>query len=169
MWMSCSSFFQTIFHLYCPVNYGRKVDPNGDYIRKYLPVLKNFPTQFIHEPWKAPLVLQQKANCIIGKHYPIPIIDYQAAAKINMDKMRQVLTSLTSSPSRHSKTHTNGHKRPSTTSYHSSSSPSKSSKLVMIKQNITSTSAITTTIHSHHHNQNKHHNRNISHHQQQQP
>ncbi len=33
MWMSCSSFFQQFFPLYCPVKFGRKADPNGDYIR----------------------------------------------------------------------------------------------------------------------------------------
>jgi cryptochrome len=33
MWLSCSSFFQQFFHSYCPVKFGRKVDPNGDYIR----------------------------------------------------------------------------------------------------------------------------------------
>lgn len=40
MWLSSSSFFQQFFHCFCPVRFGRKADPNGDYIRKYLPVLK---------------------------------------------------------------------------------------------------------------------------------
>lgn len=40
MWLSCSAFFQHFFHCYCPVRFGRKADPNGDYIRNYLPVLK---------------------------------------------------------------------------------------------------------------------------------
>lgn len=40
MWLSCSSFFQQFFHCYCPVRFGRKADTNGDYIRKYLPILK---------------------------------------------------------------------------------------------------------------------------------
>ena len=33
MWLSCSSFFQQFFHCYCPVKFGRKADPNGDYIK----------------------------------------------------------------------------------------------------------------------------------------
>ena len=33
MWLSCSSFFQQFFHCYSPVRFGRKVDPEGDYIR----------------------------------------------------------------------------------------------------------------------------------------
>jgi cryptochrome len=43
MWLSCSSFFQQFFHCYCPIKFGRKADPNGDFIRKYLPVLKVSP------------------------------------------------------------------------------------------------------------------------------
>lgn len=33
MWLSCSSFFQQFFHCYCPVGFGRRTDPNGDFIR----------------------------------------------------------------------------------------------------------------------------------------
>lgn len=94
MWMSCSSFFQSIFHLYCPVNFGRKVDANGDYIRKYLPVFKNFPTKYIHEPWMAPLAVQEKSKCIIGKDYPLPIVNHVEAAKTNLERMRQVFNKL---------------------------------------------------------------------------
>ncbi|KAI1286081.1 Cryptochrome-1 [Halotydeus destructor] len=110
MWMSCSSFFQSIFHLYCPVNYGRKADANGDYIRKYLPVLKNFPTQYIHEPWSAPLVEQQRARCIVGKDYPLPIVDHIEASRTNLDRMRLIfakLSTLTTSTNGHSNRNSN--------------------------------------------------------------
>mgnify|MGYP001544353391 CR=1 FL=1 len=33
LWLSCSSFFQQFFHTYCPVSFGKKADPTGDYIR----------------------------------------------------------------------------------------------------------------------------------------
>lgn len=33
MWLSCSAFFQQFFHCYCPVGFGRRTDPTGDYIR----------------------------------------------------------------------------------------------------------------------------------------
>lgn len=33
MWLSCSAFFQQFFHCYCPVGFGRRVDPSGEYIR----------------------------------------------------------------------------------------------------------------------------------------
>lgn len=40
MWLSGSSFFQQLLHCYCPVRFARKADPNGDYIRHYLPILR---------------------------------------------------------------------------------------------------------------------------------
>lgn len=38
--------------MYSPVVFGQKTDKNGDYIRKYLPQLRKFPSQYIYEPWK---------------------------------------------------------------------------------------------------------------------
>ncbi|XP_039765493.1 cryptochrome-1-like isoform X1 [Pararge aegeria] len=94
MWLSCSSFFQQFIHCYCPVRFGRKTDPNGDFIRKYLPVLKGMPTQYIHEPWLAPEDVQATANCIVGRDYPLPIIDHHKASKTNVKRMKQVYTQL---------------------------------------------------------------------------
>lgn len=42
MWLSCSSFFQQFFHCYCPVGFGRRTDPNGDFIR-WVPFLTSPP------------------------------------------------------------------------------------------------------------------------------
>ncbi|XP_076753241.1 (6-4)-photolyase isoform X1 [Xylocopa sonorina] len=94
MWLSCSSFFQQFFHCYCPVRFGRKADPNGDYIRRYLPVLKNFPTRYIHEPWNAPLSVQRAAKCIIGKDYSLPMVNHSKSSRINIERMKQVYQQL---------------------------------------------------------------------------
>nr|XP_023017756.1 cryptochrome-2-like [Leptinotarsa decemlineata] len=94
MWLSCSSFFQQFFHCYCPVKFGRKADPNGDYIRKYLPILNNMPLQYIHEPWLAPDSVQQAAKCIVGKSYPLPMVNHTNASRINIQRMKQVYQQL---------------------------------------------------------------------------
>lgn len=94
MWLSCSSFFQQFFHCYCPVRFGRKADPNGDYIRKYLPVLMNYPTKYIHEPWIAPESVQKAAKCTIGVDYPVPIVNHAMASRQNMERMKQVYQQL---------------------------------------------------------------------------
>jgi len=94
LWLSCSSFFQQFFHCYCPVRFGRKADANGDFIRKYLPALKNFPTRYIHEPWTAPEAVQKSAKCIIGQDYPKPMCNHAYVSKLNMERMKQVYSQL---------------------------------------------------------------------------
>lgn len=94
MWLSCSSFFQQFFHCYCPVRFGRKADPNGDYIRKYLPVLKNMPTKYIHEPWNCPESVQRAAKCTIGVDYPLPMLNHSVVSKHNIKRMKQVYLQL---------------------------------------------------------------------------
>ncbi|XP_022819927.1 cryptochrome-1-like isoform X2 [Spodoptera litura] len=94
MWLSCSSFFQQFFHCYCPVRFGRKTDPNGDFIRRYIPALKNMPTRYIHEPWVAPESVQQSARCIIGRDYPLPMVDHSKASQVNIERIKQVYAQL---------------------------------------------------------------------------
>lgn len=84
MWLSCSAFFHQYFRVYSPVAFGKKTDPDGDYIRKYVPALKDFPKSYIYEPWTAPMPLQKQAKCIIGVDYPKPIVDHNQVSKINM-------------------------------------------------------------------------------------
>ncbi|XP_069354390.1 cryptochrome-1-like isoform X2 [Maniola hyperantus] len=94
MWLSCSSFFQQFFHCYCPVRFGRKTDPNGDFIRKYIPALKNMPTRYIHEPWQAPAAVQEAARCHVGRDYPMPIVDHHKASQANIERIKLVYTQL---------------------------------------------------------------------------
>ncbi|EFX85418.1 DNA photolyase 1 [Daphnia pulex] len=89
MWLSASAFFHSYFRVYSPVAFGKKTDKHGDYIKKYLPVLKKFPTEYIYEPWKAPLSVQQTAGCIIGKDYPKRIVDHDVVMKENLAKMKK--------------------------------------------------------------------------------
>ncbi|KAL6584757.1 (6-4)DNA photolyase [Orobanche minor] len=88
MWLSCSSFFyQQYNRIYSPISFGKKYDPNGSYIRHFLPVLKEMPKEYIYEPWTAPLSIQVKAKCLIGKDYPKPVVAHDVASK----ECRQIL------------------------------------------------------------------------------
>lgn len=49
-----------------PVLFGQRLEPSGDFIRKYIPELASFEFEHIHEPWTAPLDVQIAANCVIG-------------------------------------------------------------------------------------------------------
>lgn len=89
MWLSSSAFFYQYFRVYSPISFGKKTDPNGDYIRKYIPKLAKFPNKYIYEPWLAPLNVQIEAKCRIGVDYPFPIVDHSIASKSNMQKMKK--------------------------------------------------------------------------------
>ncbi|XP_021242272.1 cryptochrome-1 isoform X2 [Numida meleagris] len=94
MWLSCSSFFQQFFHCYCPVGFGRRTDPNGDYIRRYLPVLRGFPAKYIYDPWNAPDSVQKAAKCVIGVNYPKPMVNHAEASRLNIERMKQIYQQL---------------------------------------------------------------------------
>ena len=89
MWLSCSCFFYQYFRCYSPVAFGKKYDPEGAFIKHYLPVLKNLPKAYIYEPWKAPLEVQKKAGVLVGVDYPKPLVQHDVASKENMAKMNE--------------------------------------------------------------------------------
>jgi cryptochrome len=89
LWLSCSGFFYQYFRCYSPIAFQKKNDPSGNFIRKYLPILKKLPDKYIYEPWTAPLAVQRTAGVIIGKDYPNPIVDHAKASKENMSRMKE--------------------------------------------------------------------------------
>ncbi|CAN6271869.1 unnamed protein product [Urochloa humidicola] len=102
LWLSCSSFFYQYHRIYSPITFGKKYDPNGNYIRHFIPVLKDMPREYIYEPWTAPLSIQKKAKCIIGKDYPKPVVDHETASKECKRRMGEAyaLSRLDANPSK---------------------------------------------------------------------
>ncbi|PRW57446.1 deoxyribodipyrimidine photo-lyase [Chlorella sorokiniana] len=62
------------FRVYSPTKQVQDQDPEGVFIRKYVPELARVPKQHLAEPWKMPLAAQQAAGCIIGRDYPAPVV-----------------------------------------------------------------------------------------------
>jgi len=67
------------FRVFNPVSQGRKFDPAGAYVRRWVPELARVPDAFVHEPWTMPPDVQEAAGCVVGHHYPAPIVDHAAA------------------------------------------------------------------------------------------
>jgi deoxyribodipyrimidine photo-lyase len=67
------------FRIFNPVLQSRKFDPNGNYIRRWVPELQNLPDEWIHEPWKMSQALQTASGVKIGQTYPSPIVDHADA------------------------------------------------------------------------------------------
>lgn len=87
MWLSASAFYYLYYRVYSPVSFGKKTDKDGQYIRKYVPELQNYPKSLIYEPWKATVDEQKHYKCIIGKEYPERIVIHEDVLKSNMAKM----------------------------------------------------------------------------------
>jgi deoxyribodipyrimidine photo-lyase len=64
------------FRVFNPTAQGQKFDPDGKYIRHWVPELANVPVQYIQEPHTMPHALQEKVGCVIDKDYPAPIVDH---------------------------------------------------------------------------------------------
>jgi deoxyribodipyrimidine photo-lyase len=58
-------------------------DPNGDYIKHWLPELKDLPPSKVHQPWKLLPVEQKRFRVILGVDYPQPMVDLEQSVKVN--------------------------------------------------------------------------------------
>lgn len=70
---------QPWFRIFNPVTQSEKFDPEGRFIRRYVPELKDFDNRRIHAPWLATALEQQAAGCVIGRDYPAPVVDHAVA------------------------------------------------------------------------------------------
>ncbi|XP_049869522.1 cryptochrome-1 isoform X2 [Pectinophora gossypiella] len=100
MWVSSSAFEALLDsgECACPVRLGQRLDPSGEYVRRYVPELRNIPVEYIYEPWKTPLEVQERARCIIGKDYPGPLVNHLQAAQRNRNAMKELRGILHKAP-----------------------------------------------------------------------
>ena len=96
-WLSCTAFFSQYFRCYSPISFGQKWDKNGDFIRRWVPELKDMSAKYIYEPWKAPIQDQKKAGVRItgdgtGKtadgSYPKPMFDFAKRRDVCLSAMK---------------------------------------------------------------------------------
>jgi deoxyribodipyrimidine photo-lyase len=67
------------FRVFNPSLQGKKFDPAGEYVRRWVPELQGVPLEFLHEPWLMEKSEQIKARCVVGVDYPSPIVDHHEA------------------------------------------------------------------------------------------
>ncbi|MDT6960376.1 deoxyribodipyrimidine photo-lyase [Cupriavidus sp. SZY C1] len=70
---------QPYFRIFNPVTQSEKFDPQGRFIRKYLPVLERLPDRYLHAPWTAPADVLAAAGVKLGENYPHPIVQHKVA------------------------------------------------------------------------------------------
>ncbi|MBX3513746.1 MAG: deoxyribodipyrimidine photo-lyase [Xanthobacteraceae bacterium] len=67
------------FRIFNPVLQGEKFDPEGAYVRNWIPEIAELPDQFVHKPWEASPLELAAAKVTLGKTYPAPIVDHREA------------------------------------------------------------------------------------------
>ena len=63
------------FRMFNPVMQGQKFDPDGDYVRQWIPEIASLPTAYLFNPWEAPDSVLSAAGIKLGETYPTPMID----------------------------------------------------------------------------------------------
>jgi deoxyribodipyrimidine photo-lyase len=70
---------QPFFRVFNPTLQGQRFDPEGVFVKQWLPELRGVPIEYVHEPWKLSANDQRKYGVIIGRDYPAPIIEHSFA------------------------------------------------------------------------------------------
>ncbi|MGF1554209.1 MAG: deoxyribodipyrimidine photo-lyase/cryptochrome family protein [Paracoccaceae bacterium] len=73
--------------IYNPVKQSTDHDPEGVFLRRWLPELEGFDTRSIHEPWRTSEAEQRAAGCVIGRDYPAPVVEPAKAARIAKERI----------------------------------------------------------------------------------
>ncbi len=79
--------------IYSPKKQLQDQDPTGQFVRQYVPELRNVPIEYLAEPFRMSLDLQVRTGCQIGIDYPRPIVDESKAVKFAKDRIYAIRNS----------------------------------------------------------------------------
>jgi deoxyribodipyrimidine photo-lyase len=80
---------QPYFRIFNPVTQSQRFDPDGKFIRRYVPELAAVPTKYVHAPWTMPPGEQQACGVAIGRDYPAPVVDHDRARKLTLERYKR--------------------------------------------------------------------------------
>jgi deoxyribodipyrimidine photo-lyase len=86
----CGADAAPYFRIFNPVSQGEKFDPEGNYVRRWVPELARVPTPYIHKPWEAPREVLIEAGLRLGENYPLPIVDHAFARQRALDAFERI-------------------------------------------------------------------------------
>lgn len=89
---------QPFFRIFNPVTQGKKFDPDGRYVRQYVPELAALPDRWLHAPWDAPAAILDKAGIRLGQNYPAPIVGLDEGRDRALKAFRDTVRTRTLDP-----------------------------------------------------------------------
>jgi len=86
----CGADAAPYFRVFNPVLQSAKFDPQGEYLRRWLPELARLPTTALHAPWQAPPLVLAEAGVRLGVDYPAPIVDHAKARTEALARLKRM-------------------------------------------------------------------------------
>ena len=83
---------QPWFRIFNPVTQSKRFDPQGKFIRRYLPQLARLPDDQIHAPWQASPIELEAAGVVLGSDYPAPLVEHETARQKTLERYSAVKT-----------------------------------------------------------------------------
>ncbi len=83
----CGADAAPYFRIFNPVLQGEKFDPDGRYVKRWVPELAGLSAKFMHRPWEAPPEVLEAASVVLGGTYPAPIVDHGMARRRALDAL----------------------------------------------------------------------------------
>ena len=74
--------------IYNPARHMERFDADGEYVRRYVPELRDVPDKYLAEPWEMPEEVQQEVGVLIGRDYPEPMVDHKEARLAALERYR---------------------------------------------------------------------------------
>jgi len=75
----CGADAAPYFRIFNPIGQGEKFDPEGEYVRHWVPEIASLPNKYLMKPWEAPDDLLRQAGIVLGETYPHPLVDHATA------------------------------------------------------------------------------------------
>ncbi|MEX0731395.1 MAG: deoxyribodipyrimidine photo-lyase [Aquisalimonadaceae bacterium] len=86
----CGADAAPYFRIFNPVRQGERFDPDGSYVRRWVPELAKLPAKHIHTPWSAPQAVLDAAGVRLGDAYPAPIVDLASSRNDALEAYRVI-------------------------------------------------------------------------------
>ncbi len=88
----CGADAAPYFRVFNPITQGEKFDPEGKYVRRWVPELAELPNKWLCRPWEAPTEVLAEAGVVLGKNYPEPIVEHSEARETALAAYEKIRT-----------------------------------------------------------------------------
>src|SRR5512139_2107017 len=78
----CGADAVPFFRIFNPVSQGERFDPEGSYVRRWVPELSALPDEWVHKPFQAPEDVLRRAGITLGRTYPSPLVNHLVAREV---------------------------------------------------------------------------------------